>query len=231
MATIITRAGKGSPLTNGEMDQNLINLNTDKVDVSGNQTIAGTKTFSSPIVGSITGNADNVAGTVAIVNGGTGQTTAANAFNALKQAASETATGVVELATASEAQSGVDTARVLTPATLRSGMNASGSAPVYACRAWVNFNGTGTVAIRASGNVSSITDNGTGDYTVNFMTAMPDANYGAHVVASDSSAASCPIAHLKWNAVAPSVNSATVRTANDAGISADSTYVCVAIFR
>jgi hypothetical protein len=56
-------------------------------------------------------------------------------------------------------------------------LNASGSAPIYACRAWVNFNGTGTVAIRASGNVSSITDNATGDYTVNFTTAMQDANY------------------------------------------------------
>lgn len=54
---------------------------------------------------------------------------------------------------------------------------AVGSAPSYACRAWVNFNGTGTVAIRASGNVSSITDNGAGDYTVNFTTAMPDVNY------------------------------------------------------
>jgi hypothetical protein len=51
--------------------------------------------------------------------------------------------------------------------------------PGYMARAWVNFNGTGTVAIRASGNVSSITDNGTGDYTVNFTTAMPDANYSA----------------------------------------------------
>ena len=50
-------------------------------------------------------------------------------------------------------------------------------ATAYGCRAWVNFNGTGTVAIRASGNVSSITDNGTGDYTVNFTTAMSDANY------------------------------------------------------
>jgi hypothetical protein len=50
-------------------------------------------------------------------------------------------------------------------------------ATAYGCRAWVNFNGTGTVAIRASGNVSSITDNGTGDYTINFTTAMPDANY------------------------------------------------------
>ena len=53
----------------------------------------------------------------------------------------------------------------------------SGTAPIYMCRAWVNFNGQGTVAIRASGNVSSITDNGTGDYTVNFTTAMTDANY------------------------------------------------------
>jgi hypothetical protein len=44
-------------------------------------------------------------------------------------------------------------------------------------RAWVNFNGTGTVAIRASFNVSSITDNGTGNYIVNFTTALPDSNY------------------------------------------------------
>ena len=50
-------------------------------------------------------------------------------------------------------------------------------ATAYGCRAWVNFNGTGTVAIRTSGNVSSITDNGTGDYTINFTTAMPDVNY------------------------------------------------------
>lgn len=50
-------------------------------------------------------------------------------------------------------------------------------ATAYGCRAWVNFNGTGTVAIRASGNVTSITDNGTGDYTINFTTAMPNTNY------------------------------------------------------
>jgi hypothetical protein len=51
------------------------------------------------------------------------------------------------------------------------------SAVAYGCRAWVNFNGTFTVAIRASGNVSSITDNGTGNYTVNFTTALVDADY------------------------------------------------------
>ena len=54
---------------------------------------------------------------------------------------------------------------------------ASGSAPSYSARAWVNLDGTGTAAIRASGNVSSVTDGGTGTYTINFTTAMPDANY------------------------------------------------------
>jgi hypothetical protein len=56
-------------------------------------------------------------------------------------------------------------------------------ATAYGCRAWVNFNGTGTVAIRASGNVTSITDNGTGLYTVNFTTAMPDVNYSVSLSA------------------------------------------------
>lgn len=62
---------------------------------------------------------------------------------------------------------------------VKTALNASGSPPIYACRAWVKFNGTGTVAINGSGNVSSITDNGTGVYTANFTTAMPDANYAA----------------------------------------------------
>lgn len=58
---------------------------------------------------------------------------------------------------------------------------ASGAAPSYSARAWVNFNGTGTVAIRASGNVSSITDYGVGTYGVNYTTAMPDSNYAAEL--------------------------------------------------
>ena len=60
----------------------------------------------------------------------------------------------------------------------------AGTQEFYACRAWVNFNGTGTVVIDGSGNVSSITDNGTGDYTVNFTTAMPDVNYVVSLVTS-----------------------------------------------
>jgi hypothetical protein len=62
-------------------------------------------------------------------------------------------------------------------AEVKEALNASGAAPIYACRAWVSFTGTGTVAIQASGNISSITDNGTADYSLNFTTAMEDADY------------------------------------------------------
>ncbi len=154
---------------------------SDVVALSGEQTIAGVKTFSDGIVGNVTGNvsgsAGSVSGTVGISSGGTGQTTAAKAFTALKQAATQTETGVVELATSLEAEGGTDTSRVITPATLRSGLGASGSAPVYACRAWVNFNGSGSLAVKGGANISSVTDNGTGDYTVNFTTAMPTTGY------------------------------------------------------
>ena len=141
---------------------------TGDVSTSGNQTIDGVKTFSSGIALGVD---------LPITEGGTGASTALAAFDNLKQAATTTTTGVVELATSAEAAAGTDAVRVITPNTLFGGLNASGSAPIYAARAWVNFNGTGTVAIRASSNVSSITDNGTGDYTVNFTIDMPSENY------------------------------------------------------
>jgi hypothetical protein len=59
-------------------------------------------------------------------------------------------------------------------------------ATAYGCRAWVKFNGTGTPAINGSGNVTSITDNGTGNYTVNFTTAMPDTNYAVSASANQA---------------------------------------------
>jgi hypothetical protein len=90
------------------------------------------------------------------------------------------------IASTAEAQAGTNNTNFITPLRMREGFNASGSAPVYACRAWVNFNGTNG-SIRASGNVSSVTRNGTGDYTVNFATAMPDANYSLGNSASKAS--------------------------------------------
>jgi hypothetical protein len=67
-------------------------------------------------------------------------------------------------------------------AALQTAFAASGAAPMYACRAWVNFDGTGTVGLRGSGNVSSITDNGVGDYTVNFTASMPDLFYAKNII-------------------------------------------------
>jgi len=67
---------------------------------------------------------------------------------------------------------------------VKTATNATGDAPVYACRAWVNFFGLGAVGIRDSGNVSSITDNGIGDYTVNLTTAMPDDRYCTNITCS-----------------------------------------------
>ena len=112
----------------------------------------------------------------------------------------------------------------------------SGSAPSYTCRAWVNFNGTGTVAIRASGNVSSITDNGTGSYTVNFTTAMPDANYSAVVTGGadllDTSGQKFAVMGVS-TFLTTSAN-VTVRQADNNDntfVAADTDQVCLAFFR
>jgi hypothetical protein len=99
------------------------------------------------------------------------------------------------------------------------------------CRAWVNFNGTGTVAIRASFNVSSITDNGTGDYTVNFTNAMPDANYSAVAASTADIAGTMGIVTLPYN-TAPTTSALRINTRTSAGLSiGDSLYVNVAILR
>jgi hypothetical protein len=169
-------------------------------------------------------------GVLPLINGGTGQTTAAAAFTALKQDATETATGVVELATTAEAQAGTDAVRALTPARLRDALNAPGSAPVYACRAWVNFNGTGTVAIRASGNVSSITDNGVGDYTVNFTTALPDANY-APTFSLERAGGNTGASVFVNEASAPTTTTLRIVTVNQVPQLTDSARIGVAIFR
>lgn len=110
-------------------------------------------------------------------------------------------------------------------------LNASGSAPIYACRAWVNFNGTGTVAIRASGNVSSITDNGVGDYTVNFTVAMPDANYSCSVVAGGSATPASGNALVAWAAVYAAGSVRIGVSDNNSDTNSDAPNVNVAIFR
>ena len=100
-----------------------------------------------------------------------------------------------------------------------------GSAPSYSCRAWVNFSGTGSVSIRASGNVSSITDNGVGDYTINFTAAMPDTNYA--IICSRNNAGSDIIGERTRNTSAIRVFSSVSSTGNPQ----DATFCNVAVFR
>lgn len=100
-----------------------------------------------------------------------------------------------------------------------------------AVKAWVNFNGTGTVAIRASYNVTSITDNGVGDYTANFTTALPDANYSAVVQqgrGATGTVNSIAIAPMFFN---PTTSAIRIGTFNSAFSVADSGYVYLHVFR
>lgn len=112
-------------------------------------------------------------------------------------------------------------------------LDVSGSAPSFTARAWVNFNGTGTVAIRSSGNVTSITDNNTGDYTVNITTALPDANFSGVVSSSWEATANNNV-----SLSGPSNNSAKTTTTfgciavnPNSNARIDSVFTMVAIFR
>jgi hypothetical protein len=127
------------------------------------------------------------------------------------------------------------TSSLVSNTTLRTELNATGSAPIFACRAWVNFDGTGTPSIRASGNVSSVTRTATGAYTVNFTTAMPDANFSYNITGRAVGGSN---AQQTWpySVSAPTTTSVNCRFQNMG--SAGSTYtnvdaidVCVSIHR
>jgi hypothetical protein len=108
---------------------------------------------------------------------------------------------------------------------------------VGVCRAWVNFNGTGTVAIRASFNVTSITDNAAGDYTVNFTTAMTDANYSFNVSTSAAfGVANCGAVQVNTNGggteTAPTTSAFRFTCVNSAvTANIDPKYVQVVVLR
>jgi hypothetical protein len=119
----------------------------------------------------------------------------------------------------------------------------TGSAPIYGCRAWVNFDGTrnaadtgastngANVKIRASGNVTSVLKNGTGDYTVTFATAMPDANYTVTGIAGTPGAVA-GILHAPVNSSGnQAAGSLRLGTFTGAGSAFDAVFANVAIFR
>ena len=131
-------------------------------------------------------------------------------------------------------EGGVEAMRLDSSANLQFNSGYGSVATAYACRAWVNFNGTGTVAIRGSGNVSSITDNGAGNYTINFTTAMPDVNYSA--VGSTKYNASAEGQNLRFGASTYASDFTTtalkVQTTNGGNAAlTDAEMLSVAIFR
>jgi hypothetical protein len=99
-------------------------------------------------------------------------------------------------------------------------------ATAFGCRAWVNFDGTGTVSIRGSGNVSSITDNGAGNYNVNFTTAMPNVNYA---ITSATQAATTNLFSSFVDTL--TVGSFRIVTVNASNVVTDTPTVCTAVFR
>jgi len=134
------------------------------------------------------------------------------------------------LEAASTSQLVIENGVALTPPTIA---DVNGVAIGTFCRAWVNFNGTGTVAIRASFNVSSITDNGTGNYTLNFTNAMPDVNYAfiGSLIGTTASTLYCP--RVLESGATPVLQSTTQLTIYNAvtSVSFDVAWMYGAIFR
>ena len=152
---------------------------------------------------------------LSIAQGGTGNTTATAAFNALVP--SQTGNSGKYLTT-----NGTDTSWGTVSTN-------------YVAKAWVNFNGTGAVAIRASGNVSSITDNGTGDYTVNFTTAVADSNF-AYLVTGGGATASANMCFMGSTVASSSFRFGVYYPIYQAGgtigsPTQDASTLCVSIFR
>jgi hypothetical protein len=109
----------------------------------------------------------------------------------------------------------------------------SAGKPLYGARAWVNFNGTGTVAIRGSANVSSITDNGTGSFSVNFSNALEDANYAVSIcVGHPAGSPTAPmVSPLNTATAVPSTTAFSLYTLNGSFSATDATYIFATVHR
>jgi hypothetical protein len=108
--------------------------------------------------------------------------------------------------------------------------NQSGSAPIFGARAWVNFNGTGTIAIRNSGNVSSLSDNNVGNYSVNFATAMLDENFSTVVTSGRDNSNNDLVQTISQPGSGAGVQVLLSQT-NTGTTRDDSNVVCVSVFR
>ena len=104
-------------------------------------------------------------------------------------------------------------------------------ATAYGCRAWVSFDGTGTVAIRGSGNVTSITDNGTGDFTINMTTALPDVNYAVNLTSRITATGIAPVVVNLLTATTPTASLFRICTDRNGVGPVDTEYIFASVFR
>lgn len=157
--------------------------------------------------------------------------------------ATETAAGIVEKATTAEGTTPVadkfpDTVVVdeMIDSHVPTLFSASGSAPMFACRAWVHFDGTlvdgvaDLTGVLGSGNIASVVDNGTGLYTVTFTTAMDDANY-AVTAATHASAALAAAGRIAEPYDLSATGFKVSTAASSTGGAADNVIICLAVFR
>jgi hypothetical protein len=151
-------------------------------------TLTDTQTLTNKTISGVDNTLTNVSlttavtGTLSVDNGGTGLTSVGTSGNIIRSNGSAFVSES-PIASTAEAEAGTDNTQYLTPLRLREGVNATGTAPIYAARAWVNFDGTTATpsTISASGNVSSVARNATGDYTINLTTALIDSNYALSI--------------------------------------------------
>jgi len=115
--------------------------------------------------------------------------------------------------------------------TINNNFASVGGYPSYECRAWVNFNGTGTIAIRASGNVSSLTDTNTGRWVVNLTNAMTDANFSVGVSTQDNTNRVVCIDGGNTSASTLTTSTVPVACTGSGSSYTDNSVICVQIFR
>lgn len=130
----------------------------------------------------------------------------------------------------------IDVSFTANESNVKTALNASGSASIYACRAWINFNGQGTVTINSSGNIQGLADNGnSGDYTITFTNAMPTATY-AVVVEAGMTGIATPAgwgtAHRSYdgNEQSPTTTTCRIGSVGNTGGTRDTKRISAAIF-
>jgi hypothetical protein len=217
---------------------------TERLDVSG--TVKATA-FSGPLTGNVTGNLTGTASAIEDGSVSTAKIVDGNVTNAKLASgidASKLTTGTLPIdRIADDAVTNDKLSLSANAGEVKKALNADNDPPIFACRAWVNFDGTrnegdtgastngNNVKIRASGNVSSVLKNATGDYTITFTTAMPDANY-ADVIGGKRNAGASGSNAFKTDSNNKTTTSMKVVTGSTtSGTLVDHAEVCVAIFR